>query len=480
MKARITENIVEAVIGLGIMLSFTPLVVLAQIQLIAPPSAAHVYPSMAMQVYLANLLGFTLGSALFALPLRRQVEELTLSNQPFLLAVNASTVLLFLVHEMLPYDASLLWLHLALGLAAGVSSSLAIVVWGSWQSLTLSPSENRLVLSGALLIAAITQISNFVVAAVSTMASGIFCLVLAVVAFVCLRHLSQGNVILHEKRDYAFDDSFKLPRITRALLFVTGFVISLLLGILEYNSMPYAGPAMLSLALIAVALLLVTIRHANFPRLSLGLYIRIVYIGLAVGLIGVLLFRASAPTFASFLVAAAWYLQVTLYFGTAFDTSGRVRIAFIRVWQAFGTLSGLGTLCGIAALFLIELAGLDPTDICLAILFLVSVVLLAMAPDARNNTPEFSRGSFIEDEDPERRANRLEKTLSDSYGLTPREREVLHGLSLGLSYRLIAQDIGISEDTVRTHIRNLYRKCGVHSRAELLALLNEHPTLKNV
>lgn len=48
--------------------------------------------------------------------------------------------------------------------------------------------------------------------------------------------------------------------------------------------------------------------------------------------------------------------------------------------------------------------------------------------------------------------------------LTAREREVLAQLAAGLTYRQIAQHLAVSEDTVRAHIRNLYRKLGVHSR----------------
>jgi DNA-binding NarL/FixJ family response regulator len=50
--------------------------------------------------------------------------------------------------------------------------------------------------------------------------------------------------------------------------------------------------------------------------------------------------------------------------------------------------------------------------------------------------------------------------------LTDREHEVLKGLVQGMSYKQIADGIGISLDTVRTHIRSVYRKLQVHSVAE--------------
>jgi DNA-binding NarL/FixJ family response regulator len=47
--------------------------------------------------------------------------------------------------------------------------------------------------------------------------------------------------------------------------------------------------------------------------------------------------------------------------------------------------------------------------------------------------------------------------------LTPREIEVLRLLARGCSYAVIASELGISEHTVTTHIKNTYRKLDVHS-----------------
>jgi len=50
--------------------------------------------------------------------------------------------------------------------------------------------------------------------------------------------------------------------------------------------------------------------------------------------------------------------------------------------------------------------------------------------------------------------------------LTPREQEILQHLAAGHSGAAIAAELNISEVTVRTHIRNLMTKLGVHSRLE--------------
>ena len=51
-------------------------------------------------------------------------------------------------------------------------------------------------------------------------------------------------------------------------------------------------------------------------------------------------------------------------------------------------------------------------------------------------------------------------------GLTGREREVLALLATGSLYKEIAARLGVTIDTVRTHLRNIYEKLHVHSRTE--------------
>ncbi|WP_082496857.1 LuxR C-terminal-related transcriptional regulator [Microbacterium sp. Leaf288] len=50
--------------------------------------------------------------------------------------------------------------------------------------------------------------------------------------------------------------------------------------------------------------------------------------------------------------------------------------------------------------------------------------------------------------------------------LGPREIEVLHGIAAGHRNRDIATDLRISENTVKFHISSIYRKIGMHTRAE--------------
>jgi DNA-binding NarL/FixJ family response regulator len=55
--------------------------------------------------------------------------------------------------------------------------------------------------------------------------------------------------------------------------------------------------------------------------------------------------------------------------------------------------------------------------------------------------------------------------------LTPRERQVLEAMADGATAAEVAESLGISPNTVRSHMQNLLRKLGVRSRLEAVALL---------
>ncbi len=52
--------------------------------------------------------------------------------------------------------------------------------------------------------------------------------------------------------------------------------------------------------------------------------------------------------------------------------------------------------------------------------------------------------------------------------LTEKEKEVVQGLVDGLSYKLIAERMYISVGTIYTHIKNIYKKLHVNSKAEVI------------
>jgi len=60
-------------------------------------------------------------------------------------------------------------------------------------------------------------------------------------------------------------------------------------------------------------------------------------------------------------------------------------------------------------------------------------------------------------------------TDTSAANLSDREIQILTNLSKGNSYKMIADSVCISIDTVRYHIRNIYKKLHVHSQSEAVA-----------
>jgi DNA-binding NarL/FixJ family response regulator len=64
--------------------------------------------------------------------------------------------------------------------------------------------------------------------------------------------------------------------------------------------------------------------------------------------------------------------------------------------------------------------------------------------------------------------------------LTARERVVLQHLAEGLPLRAIARRLGLSHNTIRTHMQNLYAKLGAHSRLDVLRFAAQHGLFRDV
>jgi DNA-binding CsgD family transcriptional regulator len=91
-------------------------------------------------------------------------------------------------------------------------------------------------------------------------------------------------------------------------------------------------------------------------------------------------------------------------------------------------------------------------------------VMLHAAPLAGHDD---EMGIIIE----EARPVTVSDVIAGAYGLTPREREITALAAQGRSTKQIALDLGISPFTVQDHLKAVFAKVGVQSRAELVATL---------
>jgi len=61
------------------------------------------------------------------------------------------------------------------------------------------------------------------------------------------------------------------------------------------------------------------------------------------------------------------------------------------------------------------------------------------------------------------------KAKTTDYNLTSKEKEVLASIVNGLSYKMIASELNISYETVRSHVKKIYEKLHVASLTEVVA-----------
>ncbi len=80
---------------------------------------------------------------------------------------------------------------------------------------------------------------------------------------------------------------------------------------------------------------------------------------------------------------------------------------------------------------------------------------------------------------PAQEQTRLICEFSITEKLTEREGEIAALLIKGKTYRMIAGELHVSENTVKTHVKNIYSKAGVQNRTELMNLLLHIPSTES-
>ncbi len=188
------------------------------------------------------------------------------------------------------------------------------------------------------------------------------------------------------------------------------------------------------------------------------------------GFIGPLFGLITGAGFAFFSVNLAWILLVD---GDAMHVGGSVvalSVSLSVAALAGPFLAGQGTIMVSLLLFVCYLVALAVGAFSRLFGFREGVL-----PDGAGAV---SDGARIDSEAEDRMeaepagdgiARRCEE-LRLSCGLSPRECEVLNLLARGRSSTYIADELFVSRETVKVHIKHIYEKLGVHSRTQLLDL----------
>lgn len=112
----------------------------------------------------------------------------------------------------------------------------------------------------------------------------------------------------------------------------------------------------------------------------------------------------------------------------------------------------------------------NPTLLALGV---VCLTLIMLPPLHRHLSALLKNHAYLTvlSEIPPQEKTLLIHTLAITEKLTERESEIVSLLLTGKTYRIIAAEMNLSENTVKTHVKNIYSKAGVQNRTELMNIL---------
>lgn len=259
--------------------------------------------------------------------------------------------------------------------------------------------------------------------------------------------------------------AFSIDPPSLAKILCSFFVIGLVVGILQYSVfLQQVEGEMFPVIVTVISLVLVLWLFNRGRDFNLSVWTKVVATLSLIALI-LVLFSSSLIYFAYVLAGIAYVLLEcgALYVGLLL---GRLypgtRIRILATAWCVGALGALPIM--VSAFFGFDIAG-RATVLFMALLLVVASIWIL---EDRNMSLLVSSGS---EGGPLSLASQSLETFCESMGLTARERDVFNLYIVGRSAPYIAEKLVISESTVKSHLQHIYTKCDVHSRQELISLV---------
>lgn len=139
----------------------------------------------------------------------------------------------------------------------------------------------------------------------------------------------------------------------------------------------------------------------------------------------------------------------------------------------------LGVLVGFFSASRLTAGGLTLTVVALVSLYLLSMLSLFLFKDrdVASDEPAAPPTQVVVHEE-QWFANRCE-AIAREHQLTAREAEIFALLAQGRTVHGISEKLFVSENTVKSHIKSIYQKLGIHLRSQLIDLVNEEGALSS-
>lgn len=397
-------------------------------------------------------------------------------------------------------------------LASTTALGLVLIVAGAFQKVTARIVESRL---SVTVLAGMATLATLVVAWSAPAQAG----EALYVAGCSLTGVGTAFVALRLGSVYSTVGARQAFMYTAGSFIFAGMLYFVCIGLPQPVGLLMAA----SLPLLAVVFTMAAVRAPSEPaedvvpvrELPRGYFIRLVVAvsvfsviaGVIKGIILTCLGNLVVPLFGGLgviqgeLVSIAYNLFILMVWCLLANVANRTNLSYVRVFGWGRGASAAGTTVGwFAGASLAPVLVENPSNmVALAmgmvfVLLVVSMVILnertiGMAlRKTRNAQTDQGTGDFFpsgrgpegaggaSDGDGAPREGAWTKScnaLAEQAGLSLRERDVLFLLGKGYTIEYIAGELGISFNTAKSHIRNVYAKAGVHSKQELQSLIED-------
>lgn len=405
------------------------------------------------------------------------------------------------------------WLWLPFLLIGSVATGLGYgYFWGSWAQVLgrIHPSRNTLYMPLNFLCTTLLFIGVSFAKEVLGLPILVFMIPLPLISFICLKRCqTEENLAPIAARDnkrylQSFGSLWGLILASLVLSCLFGIVWEM--TVLSVGSVNQAHQVPLIINFVTALAILGFVVFAK-TRIDLSLAYQIIVPVIVVAFLIMPMLWETNPILINAIVSASygvfdviiWYMVVSTAFD--FSLSGFVIGGVVRAVSVISRLLGIGIGYVVVkasdemgiSIFVVSLGSIY----ILAMLFLLyrrrkglmgSKSILAAAEDTqidtnidmpKNITPEASPAiteNLRIDEDAaqekiDARHKQIYSYIAEEYALTRREAEILPYLVKGRTAKIIAQTLYVSESTIRTHTRKILEKTDLHSKQELIDLI---------
>ncbi len=302
----------------------------------------------------------------------------------------------------------------------------------------------------------------------SAVAGIIVCLIPFLASIASEQRIRKISDTFEEK--HSGDREIATPRNKLLAFFIFGMSINYIRGSVERGSlMPFDNSSIIALTLVIVLVGIVS--TIAFKKVQLR------FVTVACITASIFLDILGALDFALPFVSAGMFLYIIIFWQTTVSDAALVPGSVTRTF-AFGFgIYGVGLAIGSN---LSQATVLLPAGFAQTFPLFVAYALLLAGFSIMGSTNETPTVAEIPPADDSAEKSDLEACL-DKYceliaaenALTPQEKRVLCEMARSKSLQAIAEEFGVSVNTVKTHASHIYQKLDTHSREELMRLVIE-------